>query len=228
MLGKLDALTEYRCRCAAGTSEPYWNKRGTREGCPAAPVKFNILHHIATMEVRKAWENAGVAGKVKVEACNLENVFSRDGLVRRQEVLSQGTPSTDAHALDLVGYADDTTIVTRMSEAFQKREITKKVYSQWGHTIHPDKWQKLRSEKHEVTEPKVKVIGKTKRKSGLLIEAKALGCFIEADGGFQREGNNRRTKAGMIWAKLKKKMSIAKISRKTKGRLVRSLLIPIT
>ena len=34
------ALTSYRCRSAVGLSDGYTNQRGTREGCPAAPVKF--------------------------------------------------------------------------------------------------------------------------------------------------------------------------------------------
>ena len=67
MMAKLDSLTSYRCRTNVGCSEPYTTLRGTREGCPAAPVKFNVLHHVATMQLRKAWDEEGVGGSVAVE-----------------------------------------------------------------------------------------------------------------------------------------------------------------
>ena len=44
LLNKLDSLTTYKCRSAIGLSQPYWTNRGTRQGRPAAPVKFNTLH----------------------------------------------------------------------------------------------------------------------------------------------------------------------------------------
>ena len=53
ILAKLDSLTSYQCRSAVGLSEAYSTLRSCREGCPAAPIKFNILHHVATMELRK-------------------------------------------------------------------------------------------------------------------------------------------------------------------------------
>ena len=66
ILVKLDLLTSYQCRSAVGLSEAYSTLRGCREGCPAAPIKFNILHHVATMELRKKWKEIGLANKVQV------------------------------------------------------------------------------------------------------------------------------------------------------------------
>lgn len=56
-------------------------------------------------------------------------------------------------------------------------------------------------------------------------EAKALGCYAEADGGCKKERGHRSSKASMVWQKLKKRISRAKIGRRTKGQLFRSAVI---
>ena len=46
---------------------PGCTHRGTREECPAAPGKFNILHHVATRQLRTAWKDDGIGGTVEIE-----------------------------------------------------------------------------------------------------------------------------------------------------------------
>ena len=121
MLAKLDSHTEYQCKTNMGESEPYTNKRGTREGCPAAPVKFNILHHVATLQVRKAWEEKGLNGSVKVEIMEPKDVCKFDGWKSRGQLEKAGAaPAKSTASLDVVGYADDTTIISRLSQSLEK------------------------------------------------------------------------------------------------------------
>ena len=82
MMAKLDSGTLYKCRSPTGLSEPYQNMRGTREGCPAAPVEFNVLHHYATNRVRDKWHVQGLAG---VGICTFsEEMVWQEVLLRRE------------------------------------------------------------------------------------------------------------------------------------------------
>ena len=226
MMQKLDSLTQYRCRTSVGTSEPYTTLRGCRGGCPAAPVKFNVLHHVATMQLRKAWDEAGVSGSVTVETFDKAEAWPGESGTSRTKVAALKPAQVESKkAIDVVGYADDTTILARSSDAVQKREITCKVYEEWGHTTHPGKWRRLWSGKRPAPFPRRK-LGKAKKVLEQTdLEAKGSGCYLQADGGYDRERKNRMSRAGMIWPKLKTKMNKVKISHKTKGSIFRSLVV---
>ena len=108
--------------------------------------------------------------------------------------------------MELVGHADDTTIVTRLSESEERRKHTYEVYGAWGHTRHPDKWQRVWASRYE---PAKRRRIKQKAKPKIIdIEknVKSLGCYLEADGGYTREQNHRSSKAAMAWLRLKKQI----------------------
>eukprot|EP00972_Heterocapsa_arctica_P115964 16450660-Heterocapsa_arctica.AAC.1 len=209
LFAKLDSGTRYRCRAQTGKSEPYTTERGTREGCPAAPVKFNVLHHFATMYIRqKCAQEPGA--KVEVATYSEEHVWPGGRWGGRRKVLGlEGTRDpVGRQPLDVVGYADDTTLVGRESTVEVRRESATQGYADWGHRVHPGKWQRLWSG-----------TGELPGKEGEFVEhAKVLGCFLEADGGYEREVGNRISKSSIVYAKLIKRMDIARLENKTKGR----------
>jgi len=226
ILGKLDSLTQYRCRSAAGLSEPYTTLRGCREGCPAAPVKFNVLHHVATAQLREEWERLGIDGSVFVDTLPEAEVWPNvKGLTREKVRKLPGTCQAESKALDVVGYADDTTIVTRFSEADKRRAATCQTYEAWGHVIHPDKWQKLWGSKKDVPKVRKRIRKKEPEPSAFVTEAKVLGCFLESDGGYCRERNNRMSSASTVWRKLKKKLERVSLRNQTKGRMLKSTVL---
>ena len=218
MLGKLDALTKYRCRSIEGVSEAYQYKRGTREGCPAAPVKFNILHHCATANVRLKWEQAEVTGSVVIKTCNEQDTFPErqwQTRVKTEKTITRKTGTTEA--LELVGYADDTSLVGRASCIDQKRGIAIEGYEELGHKVHPNKWERLAfGTSDNICEA---ILAHMEETINVEENAKLLGSYLEADGGFTRECAHRTSRAAMVWVKLKKKMLIARLGLKTKGRL---------
>ena len=223
---KLDSLTLYKCRSKVGLSESYTTLRGTREGCPAAPIKFNILHHVATRELRKRWSQEGLGGKVIVESFNEDVIWpSNAGMTRTKIDKIQSELRNSEDSLENVGYADDTTIITRVSESEARRKTTYDVFEGWGHAIHPDKWQRVWASNKEL--PKKRRLKGKQRPQITDIEenAKSLGCYLEADGGYRREQNYRCSRAGAIWLKLKKQIEKVQISNKTKGRLLRASVI---
>ena len=223
ILAKLDSLTSYQCRSAVGLSEAYSTLRGCREGCPAAPIKFNIHHHVAIMELRKKWREMGLANKVQVLSYEDQAVWpSPQGIPRRQVDKLSTDQSLGASDLELVGYADDTTIVTRVSECDERRKYTYEVYGAWGHTIHPDKWQRVWACKREPAKRTRLRKKANPRVTDIEKDAKVLGCYLEADGGYARERNHRASKAAMVWFRLKKQIEKVLISNKTKGRLLRA------
>ena len=223
LLMKLDSQTQYRCRTKAGVSEPYMNNRGTREGCPAAPVKFNVLHHVATMKVREAWAQEGLNGSVKIAGLKQEDSLTSSGLIARSQIIK--AQAECSNEIDVVGYADDTTIIGRKNDAEAKRKVVKRVYTEWGHQIHPDKWQKVMLGRNPDPRKRCKIKGKQPEPAAVTTEAKALGCYIEADSNYTKEAGARISKASMIWQRLKKKLSKAPVSLKTKGNMFRASVV---
>jgi len=201
ILAKLDSLTSYKCRSSVGLSRPYTTLRGAREGCPAAPIKFNVLHHIATMQLRKRWEDNGLGNTVTIDTFDEDTLWpTAEGKPRGKVSKLAPEVAKSQSNLDVVGYADDTTIVTRVSESEKRRRLTYDVYEEWGHAIHPDKWQRLWASKSALPLPrKVRKNQKTAPiPTDIVTEAKVLGCYLEADGGYNRERNHRMSKAGMV------------------------------
>ena len=196
MMAKLDSGTLYKCRSPTGLSEPYQNMRGTREGCPAAPVKFNVLHHYATNRVRDKWHVQGLAG---VGICTFsEEMVWQDGSVPPRSKINQLKRSGvgTAEAIELVGYADDTTLLSRLSQTYAKRASATEGYEEMGHKVHPDKWCRLWSGS-AVPPP-------ARDNDRFEMNSKVLGSFLESDGGFDRECTHRIMRGGTVWAKLKK------------------------
>ena len=209
-----------------GLSEPYTTLRGTREGCPAAPIKFNILHHVATMELRKKWSENQANHKVIIDTFPPAAFWpTSEGCSRTVVDKKCLTSECESNPLKIVGYADDTTIITRYSESEEKIKSTREVYKAWGHTIHPDKWQRLWAS--EGKPPKNRRVKKKQKPpiTDIDKEAKVLGCFLEADGGYTRELNNRTAKASGVWQRLKKQIEKVNIGHKTKGRLLRASVV---
>jgi hypothetical protein len=218
ILGKLDSLTLYRCRSPVGLSAPYQTLRGTREGCPAAPVKFNVLHHFATMAVREAWEKEGIHEDVAVTWGTAEQIWPEGTWPTKQTVHKTLTAQARAvGALPTVGYADDTTLIGRLSTVDRKRATATRVYGDWGHAVHPDKWQRLWSGP-TVPPPSAQT-------DGFCHAAKVLGCFLEADGGYDRELAHRIAQANAICRALLKRVALTKMSDAMKGRLFRASVL---
>lgn len=220
-MAKLDSETLYRCRAATGLSEPYTTKRGTREGCPAAPVKFNVLHHFATADVRRRWEEqeGGAGAKVCIQSFEAGRVWPEGRWGTRGQVakLQEGEEGDNIHKLDVVGYADDTTIVGRLSTIYSRREQATIGYERWGHKVHPKKWQRLWSG-HTMPPPAM-------TSDGIVMEAKVLGSTLEAEGGYGRELQQRLARAGRVWHGLMKQIDRARMSLKTKGRLFKAAVM---
>ena len=85
-----------------------------------------------------------MGGKVVVDTYDIGTLWpDQNGITRAKVNKLSSANIVSSNGLDNVGYADDTTIMTRMSEGEKRREITYEVYGEWGHTIHPDKWQRL-------------------------------------------------------------------------------------
>ena len=147
LLAKMDSETSYSCRAATGRSEPYGTLRGTREGCPAAPVKFNALHQCATDAVTARRLSQGEAGQVVVGLFTPAQVWP-DGMwgkMARVDRLPGEVEGFETATLRAVGYADDTTLVSRLSSVDKDREAATQGYGDWGHKIQEGKWQWRRS-----------------------------------------------------------------------------------
>lgn len=98
-MSKLDSLQSYAIL------------RGCREGCPAAPIKFNILHHVATTATEKI-DRTGLGKKVCIDTYSKEQIWPQTGGIPRTQVAKLGPERAVTRSfLDVVGYADDTTIV---------------------------------------------------------------------------------------------------------------------
>ena len=156
-----------------------------------------MLHHFATLLDRRRCAEAGPDAKVEVKAFPEEDVWYRGRWGKRSRVLGledvERDDSTQSYVLDVVGFADDTTLVGRLSTSDLRRECATRRYAEWGHRVHPEKWQKLWSGKGDKPD---------EGDGGFVDHAKVLGCFLASDGGYEREFGNRISKAGAIFSKL--------------------------
>ena len=121
-------------------------------------------------------------------------------MTRAQVVKLDSNIAREGNSLDIVGYADDTTNVTRQTTGVRKRELTYQVYEDWKHKIHPDKWQTLVASQDGLPKPR-RMTGKRPRAKLVdkaVSEAKVLGCYLEADGGYRRERGHRISRASMV------------------------------
>ena len=222
---KLDSETRYRCRGKLGVSEEYRTARGTREGCPAAPVKFNILHHWATENVKKLWVEAGIWDEVVVESTEMSQIWPEGKWDTKAKMskMSWGTTST-RKGINNIGFADDTTLVGRASTIDRTRGLALRGFEEMGHKVHPDKWQRVGFGSQDIME-QAKCMGGYDREIEMEDNAKALGCYLERDGGYAKELQGRLAGAGAIWGKLCKKLALVKLGDNTKGRLFKASVI---
>jgi hypothetical protein len=88
-------------------------------------------------------------------------------------------------------------------------------YARWGNKVHPGKWQRFGCGPTPSPEDPAGDVE-------MLLNAKVLGCFLESDGGYTRELNNRIAKASAIFAKLVKQTDLVALSAKTTWRLFRA------
>ena len=115
-----------------------------------------------------------------METFSPAEVWPDGGWVNRNKIINlDSAVAVDTNGMDVVGYADDTTIVGRLSTIDVKRHHATTGYHEWGHAVHPDKWQRLWS---GPTVPPPTTV-----KDGIHMDSKVLGCHLEADGGYARE-----------------------------------------
>jgi hypothetical protein len=190
-----------------------WAKREAACGCTARRRRA-AANVACNQRVANNWRGKREEKKEEKEI----QVWPEGVWPRRKD----GSSLQDAEAemvsgLRVVGYADDTTVVARLSSVDRCRKAAEEGYSEWGHTIHTGKWQRLWTG-CEVPPP-------SRAPDRYRQEAKVLGCVLEADGGYSQELEHRITKAGAIWRNLIRRLDLVQIGLRTKGRLFRATVL---
>ena len=85
-------------------------------------------------------------------------------------------------------FADDTTALTRASQASEVEALAAQVLRQWGETLHPDKTERL-------------VLNGT-TPPGFSESLKFLGIQFDNRGGIAYDTKHRLAKASQIWCKV--------------------------
>jgi len=118
--------------------------------------------------------------------------------------------------LKLVAFADDTTTIGKWTEQQASDRIVSEVFAEFGECIHPDKTEHMVAGEWVENE----IEGETLAKS-----VRLLGGWIDMDGGARRDTVVRQAEASRRWGKLKNQLLRAGLSLKTKGQVLRAVVM---
>jgi hypothetical protein len=122
-LQDLHLLTEYTVKTDLGNSGLYSLLRGFREGCPSSCVCFNIVHNVALYLLQQKlpkslhFQPAGAGKRTRQSSKQPSTSAVADpNAVTLGGERRKWCPASKSIAINLVGFADDSTAISRLSQ----------------------------------------------------------------------------------------------------------------
>lgn len=205
VISSLHNNTQFIIRTQQGDAEPFRSQKGFREGCPSSPALYNLYHTIPINHlVQEATSLQPPAG------LDLGFISGKPLNKRTRKIPSKLHDQGLAHIyhMFILLFADDTTALTRASQASEVEALAAQVLRQWGETLHPDKTERL-------------VLNGT-TPPGFSESLNFLGIQFDNRGGVAYDTKHRLAKASQIWCKVYSQLPRLGISLKVQSQLVQA------
>ena len=201
LLDGLHSTTDYVIKTSLGQSTPYKLLRGFREGCPSSCAAYNIVHNVGLWLLTKGPDAfSGIECQRAPSTAPLPRTGKWVDCLQSQTVQCQ-----------LLGFADDTSALCRLSEAAEVEERMIKTFMELGEKVHPGKTERM-------------AFGMSSPPPGFVKEMRLVGGWFSSDGHGQKDTEKHIHSARLIWRKLYKQLPRLGISPNTKGMVIRSIV----
>ena len=190
--------TVYRCRSRQGLSEPYRQQTGFREGCCTSPILYNIFHSFAVRDFEQR-----CAARLQ-----LQYIPERPFNIRMHKHPARGEQALLKELLLLL-FADDTTLLTRMSRYADQEQLLGDTLSEWKEYLKPAKTKRL-------------AVGYAPAsvESPFQGSVKLLGSLLSHDASYQAEDDRRLQAAKLLWRSVHRQLPRFGLSGRQKGAVV--------
>ena len=118
--------------------------------------------------------------------------------------------------IKILAFADDTTAVGKLKDKEMSDQCIQQVFSEHAEKVHAGKSEWLAMGMKQDTS----TLG-----DGLSKHVRLLGGWVDMDGGVEKDNVGRKKAARLTWLRLKDAVLRAKISLKTKGRIIKATVI---
>ena len=193
--------TVYEVKMTITKSKKYKLRRDFREGCPSSCTTYDLVHNVAVEALQEKLEGI----KFMHTSCFVPHNGKHDDEEELEEKL-----------IKILAFADDTTAVGKLKDKEMIDQCIQRVFADHAEKVHPGKseWMAMGMKQDTST------LG-----DGLSKHVRLLGRWVDMDGGVEKDNAERKTAARMTWLRLKDAVLRAKISLKTKGRIIKATVI---
>ena len=193
--------TVYEVKMTNTKSEKYKLRRGFREGCPSSCTIYNLVHNVAVEALQEKLEG--------IKFMHMSHFAPHNGKHDDEAELEE-------MLIKILAFADDTTAVGRLKDKEMIDQCIQRVFADHAEKVHPGKseWMAMGMKQDTLT------LG-----DGLSKHVRLLGGCVDMDGGMEKDNVERKKAARLTWLRLKNAVQRAKISLKTKGRIIKATVI---